>query len=167
MNEQEQTDDQERVDDADTEQYGYADYTAEELLEQAQSNAQATIMATALFIHQKGISLEEWATALGSTFALAWDDTRSWEAGEFLDAILTNLRSLGATVLSAQLGVDHAEATTIGFPSMDLCVLFSIDPALVARFNEATRVLATKVGLTWEWRRSRDRMYYTVRRVGS
>ena len=47
--------------------------------------------------------------------ALAWDDTRAWEAGEFLDAILTNLRSLGATVLSAQLGVDHAEATTIGF----------------------------------------------------
>ena len=74
---------------------------------------------------------------------------------------------LGATVLSAQLGVDHAEATTIGFPSMDLCVLFSIDPALVARFNEATRVLATKVGLTWEWRRSRDRMYYTVRRAGA
>ena len=47
------------------ESYGFADYTAEELLEQAQSNAQATIMATAIFLHRKGISLDEWAESMG------------------------------------------------------------------------------------------------------
>jgi hypothetical protein len=167
VNDNARSDDSLNAEDSEQEFYGYADYTAEELLDQAQSNAQATIMATALFLHQKGISLDEWATALGTTFALAWDDTRSWEAGEFMDAVLTNMRSLGARVVSAQLGVDRAEATTIGFPDMNLCVLFSIDEALVARFNEATRVLATKVGLTWEWRRQRDRMFYTVRQNGA
>jgi hypothetical protein len=148
------------------EAHGYADYTAEELLEQAQMNAQATIMATALFLHQKGISLDEWSAFLGKTFGLAWNDSQSWEAGEFMDAILTNLRSLGATVVSAQLGIDRAEAVTTGFPDPDLCELFSIDPALAVRFNDATRVLAAKVGLAWEWKRERNRVRYTVYQSG-
>jgi hypothetical protein len=149
------------------EQQGYADYTADELLEQAQSNAQATILATALFLHQKGISLDEWAAAMGKTFALAWNDSQSWEAGEFLDAMLTNLRSLGATVISAQLGIDRAEAIVSGFPDLDLCEFFSIDPALAVRYNDAAREIAAKVGLAWEWRRQRDRLFLVVRQAGA
>jgi hypothetical protein len=152
------------ADDTD-ETHGFAEYTAEELLEQAQLNAQATIMGTALFLHRKGISLDEWAQSLGTTFALAWSDARAWEAGEFMDAILTNLRALGATVVSAQLGIDRAEAVTTGFPDPELSELFSIDPALTVRFNDATRVLAEKVGLTWEWKRERNRVRHTVYRA--
>ena len=147
------------------ESHGYADFTTEELLEQAQANAQATIMATAMFLHRKGISLEEWGAYIGSTFALAWDDNRSWEAGEFLDAVLTNLRSFGATVVSAQLGVDDAEAVITGFPNLDLCELFSIGPSLVVRYNEAASTLAGKFGLRCDWRRSGRRVYYSVRRA--
>jgi hypothetical protein len=149
------------------ESYGYADYTAEELLEQAQQDAQATIMATALFLHQKGISLDEWSAFLGKTFALAWGDTVPWEAGEFLDAMLTNQRALGATVVSAELGVDEAKAIVEGFPSTELSELFSIDPALTVRYNDAAKVIAAKIGLTWEWRRAGKRVHYTVRRSGS
>lgn len=149
------------------EQHGYADYTAEELLEQAQMDAQATIMATALFLHRRGIPLDEWAAFLGETFALAWNDSVSWEAGEFLDAMLTNLRALGATVVSAQLGIDHAEAVVSGFPDPELSELFSIDPALTLRYNDAAKVLAANVGLTWEWKRVGKRTHYTVRQNGS
>ena len=149
------------------EHHGYAEYTAEELLEQAQLDAQATIMATALFLHQKGISLDEWTSFLGKTFALAWNDSDSWEAGEFMDAMLTNQRALGATVVSAQLGIDHAEAVTTGFPDPELSELFSIDPALTVRYNDAAKALAAKVGLTWEWKRERNRIRYTVRQNGS
>lgn len=149
------------------EHHGYAEYTAEELLEQAQLDAQATIMATALFLHQKGISLDEWAAFLGKTFALAWNDSVKWEAGEFMDAMLTNQRALGATIISAQLGIDHAEAVTTGFPDPELSEFFSIDPALAVRYNDAAKVLAAKVGLTWEWKRERNRIRYTVRQNGS
>jgi hypothetical protein len=151
----------------DEEQYGYADYSAEELLELAQSNAQATILATALFLHQKGVPLDEWAAAIGKTFALAWSDAKPWEAGEFLDAMLTNLRSLGATVVSAQLGIDRAEAVVTGFPDPGLSELLSIDPALAVRYNDAARVIAAKVGLVWEWKRSRNRLYLVVRQAGT
>jgi hypothetical protein len=149
------------------ENYGFADYSAEELLEQAQSNAQATIKATAMFLHRKGISLDEWAESMGTTFALAWDDASPWEAGEFLDSMLTNLRSLGATVVSSQLGAEHAEAVTTGFPDLTLSELFGIDPALAVRYNDAARVIATKIGLVWEWKRTRDRIHFVVRRAGA
>ena len=148
------------------EPYGYADYSAEHLLEQAQINAQATIMATALFLHQKGVSLDEWTAHLGKTFALAWSDANPWEAGEFLDAVLVNMRALGATVYTAELGIDRAEATIIGFPDFELCEFFSIDAALVARFNDATQEMAAKVGLTWEWKRNGKITRYTVTRNG-
>lgn len=147
----------------DGEQHGFAEYTAEELLELAQSNAQATIMATALFLHQRGISLDDWARSLGETFALAWDADRGWEAGEFMDAMLTNLRSMGATVVSAELGIDRAEATVTGFPDPALSELFSIDTALTARFNDAAKVLAERAGIEWEWKVERTRSRFTAR----
>jgi hypothetical protein len=98
---------------------------------------------------------------------LAWDAERGWEAGEFMDAMLTNLRALGATVVSAELGIDRAEAVTTGFPDPALSELFSIDPALSAKFNDAARVLAEKAGLTWEWRRERNRTRYITRVAGA
>ncbi|MCC6791241.1 MAG: hypothetical protein IT336_06135 [Thermomicrobiales bacterium] len=147
--------------------HGYADYTAEELLEQAQQDAQATIMATALFLHQKGVSLDEWTGFLGKTFALVWNDTVSWEAGEFLDAILTNQRALGATVISAELGIDEAKAIVTGFPSTEMSELFSIDPALTVRFNDVAKTIAARIGMTFEWKRAGKRVHYTVRRNGA
>jgi hypothetical protein len=154
---------EELVEESDDEFHGFADYTAEELLEQARANAQAAIMATALFLHRKGIPLSEWAAALGETFSLAWDAPRPWEAGEFLDAMLTNLRALGADVVSSDLGIDRAEAVTTGFPDLALCELFGIDPALVVAFNDSAAKLAADRGLTWTWTRERDRVRYTVR----
>src|SRR4051794_23251324 len=143
----------------------YAEYTTEELLEQAASNAQAMTMATALFLHQKRIPLEEWAEALGKVFALGWNDSEPWEAGEFLDAMLTNVRALGGKVVSSQLDADHAEATTTGFPSTDMSEFFSIDPALSARFLDCGKVLAGRLGLTWEWKRTGERVRFTVERA--
>src|SRR6188472_2155783 len=148
-----------------SESYGYAEYSDTDLLEQAQTNAQATIMATALFLHQRGVPLDDWTAHLGKTFALAWSDSQPWEAGEFLDAILVNLRSLGATVVSAELGIDRAEAVVTGFPDLKLCELFSIDASLAARFNDATRMLASKVGMNWEWKRTGAQTRYTVTRI--
>lgn len=148
--------------DADDEQHGFAEYTAEELLEQAQSNFQATIMGTALFLHQKGVSLDEWGAFLGKLFALAWDDGKPWEAGEFLDSLLTNLRALGAEVVRADLGIDRAEATVTGFPDASLSEFFSIDPALTIKFNIASKAVAAKLGWNLEWKRSRNRVTYTV-----
>ena len=132
-------------------------YTVEELLEQAQSNAQATIIATAAFLQERGVPLAAWTRAVGRIFARAWDEPRPWDAGAFMDAILTNVRSLGAEIVSAELGPDRAEAVTTGFPDPDLCALFGVEPALAARFNDVVAVLAEERGLRWTWQLDGDR----------
>lgn len=147
--------------------YGFAEYSTEDLLEQAQSNAQATIVATIGFLTERGIPAEEWAAAIGGAFARLWDEGRAWEAGEFLDAMLTNFRSLGAEVISSELGIDRAEAAIGGFPSPFYTEAFGVDPAHVLRYVDAARVIAAKVGLVWEWKQQRDRLQLVVRRAGT
>lgn len=131
--------------------HGHADYTTDELLEQAQANAQAAIIATVAFLRDRGIDLTEWTTSVGQTFARTWDDPRAWDAGEFMDAMLTNYRALGAMVLSVDLDPARAEATMSGFPDPDLCAIFGVDVASVARFNDATGAIAAERGLVWTW----------------
>ncbi len=156
------------MDDArDQQDTGYDEDTTEELLEQSQSNGQATIIATIAFLTERKIPIADWTASLGRTFGLAWDDPEPWDAGEFLDAMLTNFRSLGATILTSDLTPDRAEATTTGFPDPELCAIFDVDPALVAAFNDIPASLAADRSLTWEWFRTGEETRYSVRRLAT
>jgi hypothetical protein len=148
-------------------EHGHAEYSDAELLEQARGNAQAVILATVAFLEERGVPSAEWAAAIGETFARGWGDPRPWDAGEFLDAMLTNLRSLGAEVKQAELGVDHAEATTSGFPDPELCALFGVDLSRVAEFHAAAEAIAAPRGLRWTWELEPDGVTrFVVERVG-
>jgi hypothetical protein len=148
-------------------EHGHAEYSDAELLEQARGNAQALILATVAFLETRGVPPAEWAEAIGETFARGWGEPRPWDAGEFLDAMLTNLRALGAEVKEAELGVDRAEATTTGFPDSELGVLFGVDPSQVAVFHAAAAVIAAPRGLRWTWELEPDGVTrFVVERIG-
>ena len=148
-------------------EHGHAEYSDAELLEQARDNAQALILATVAFLQERDIPPAEWAAAIGETFARGWGDPRPWDAGEFLDAMLTNLRALGAEVKQAEFGVDHAEATTTGFPDPELCALFVIDPSHVTVFHAAAAAIAAPRGLRWTWQLEPQGVTrFVVERVG-
>ena len=147
-------------------EHGHEDYSAEELLEQARANAQATVIATAGFLHARGVPLAEWAAALGALFARGWDEPRPWDAGEFLDAMLTNYRAMGAAVESVALGEVRAEAVTTGFPDPDLCALFGVEVTVAAAFNDATAAIAAQRGLAWTWDLDGARTRYLVVATG-
>jgi hypothetical protein len=130
----------------------YDDYTTEELLEQARANAQAALIATIGYLRQQGLPIESWTDSIGHTFARGWEAAEGWnDAGEFLDSMLTNLRAIGADVLDADLGNAKAAATIKGFPDAELCALFETDPATVAKFHDASAVIARDLGLVWSW----------------
>jgi hypothetical protein len=152
-------------DEQDEQPTGYDEDSTEELLEQSQSNGQATIIATIAFLTERKIPIADWTASLGRTFGLAWDEPEPWDAGEFLDAMLTNFRSLGATILTSTLEPDHADATATGFPDPELCAIFNVDPALVAAFNDIPASLAADRSLTWEWFRTGEETRYSVRRL--
>lgn len=129
----------------------YADYSGDELLEQAQGNAQAALIATVAFLRAREIAVEEWAAALGVSFALEWGEPEPWAPDEFLDAMLTNYRSLGATVSRADLGQERAEAEITGFPDPEQCERFGVAVAEVARFHDTAVAIAQERGLRWTW----------------
>ncbi len=148
-------------------EHGHAEYSDAELLEQARGNAQAVILATVAFLEKRGIPPAEWAAAIGETFARGWGDPRPWDAGEFLDAMLTNLRALSARVETVELGVDRGVATTTGFPDPELCALFAVDPSRVAVFHDAAAPIAAARGLRWTWETAPDGVTrFTVERLG-
>jgi hypothetical protein len=155
--------DEERDDE--TGSHGFADYTCDELLEQAQLNAQAALLATASFLQSRGIPLEEWGSALGKTFSAGWDDPRPWEAGEFLDALLTNLRSLGANVQSCELGYETAEAVITDFPRAELCEMFGFEPDLLHHYLIANVDMASARGIELDWKFERGRLRVGARRT--
>lgn len=148
-------------------EHGHDAYTVEELLEHARANAQLAIMATAVFLDDQGVSLDAWTGAIGRVFARGWGEPRPWDAGEFLDAILTNIRAVGGEVVSAVLEPERAEAVTVGFPDPDLCDQFGVDVALAARYNDAIAPIAAERGLSWVWTLDGEQTRYVVGRVSA
>jgi hypothetical protein len=146
-------------------EHGHAEYSDAELLEQARANGQALILATIAFLEGQGIAPREWAVSIGERFSRGWGEPRPWDAGEFLDAMLTNLRALGAEVVSVELGVERAEAATSGFPDAELCTLLRVDAERVAAFHEAAAAIAAPRGLRWTWEMDDGVTWFLVERV--
>ena len=133
-------------------EHGHEAYTDEELLEQAQFNAQALLLASASAFGEDRAALETWARRVAEVFLRTWDRERAWDAPELLDALLTNYRSFGAQVIEADLGTPAATATIAELPDIGLI------EALVLQDSDADALfvigghLARALGreLTWE-----------------
>jgi hypothetical protein len=142
----------------------YASDSMDELLDLSSSNAQAILIATASFLVERGIPLDEWTASLAQSFSRAWDEPAPWNADEFLDAILTNYRTLGATIIESTLAPDHAEAAIAGFPLPDLCADLDVDCAMLDGYFDIPAIIAEKRGLSWSWRRDGEMTRLTVTR---
>ena len=140
------------------------DYDDAELLEQGQANAQAVIIATVAYLQEQGVSLDDWSAGIGRRFTAAWGAPEPWAAGEFLDAMLTNLRSLGAVVEWADLDdATVASATLSNLFDEEQCLLFGTERADVLLYLDATREIAAQRGLAWEWQSDGDDVQIKVR----
>lgn len=141
----------------------HGDYTAEELLELSQGNARAAIIATVSFLQDSEIPLADWSEGIGRVFALAWGMPEPWAANEFLDAMLTNLRGLGADVLTADLdGDDQATATITPLFDADECANLGVDRADALRYLDAIAPIAAERALAWSWEDHEDRIELRV-----
>lgn len=147
-------------------EHGHEEYGAEELLEQAQANAQALLAATVAFLAERGV-LAEWAAFLGERFGLGWGEPRPWDAAEFLDAMLTNYRALGAEVLVHRFGTDRAEATIGPFPDPEVLGMVGLPADAADAFHDAPAAIAAPRGLDWRWVRDGEDVHFLVERAGA
>jgi hypothetical protein len=143
----------------------YLDDTTETLLEQSQQNAQGVILATIAVLDDLGLLPEAWADGIGERFSDAWGLEEAWEPGEFLDAMLTNYRALGATVEEVSVTDAAATATIAGFPDDELCEVFHVSPESAAVFHRVAGEIARRRNLRWEWERGEEttRLIVTTR----
>lgn len=142
----------------------YENDRCEDLLDLSRANGQAVILATAAFLVDNGLPVEVWAHFIGRVFADSWDPQLDLSAGDFLDAMLTNFRSLGADVLSARLADDAAEATISGFPRSDLGRELHVDAAIAEPYFHVPAELAARHGLSWSWSMDGQRVRLQVSR---
>jgi hypothetical protein len=129
----------------------FQDETVGTLLEQSQQNAQGLILATIAVLDDLGLLPEAWADAVAERFSYAWGIEEPWEAGEFLDAMLTNYRALGAQVHENELTEDSATAVISGFPDDELGDLFTVSMEDAAHFHRVAAGIAKPRGLDWQW----------------
>jgi hypothetical protein len=151
----------------DAENDSFLDETTDDLLEQSQQNAQALILGTISLLDDLGVVPEAWADGLGERFAAAWSDEDSWEPSEFLDAMLTNYRSLGAEVEESDLESDPVTAVISGFPDEDLCEVFGIDPKDAGIYHRVAAEIARRRNLVWTWTSYDDLTTFTVTAAGA
>jgi hypothetical protein len=129
----------------------FQDETTESLLEQSKQNAQALILATIAVLDDLGLLPEAWADAVAERFSYAWGIEEPWEPGEFLDAMLTNYRALGAMVEHSEANDDRATALITGFPDDELSDLFTVSVEDAANFHRVAAGIAKPRGLDWRW----------------
>jgi hypothetical protein len=129
----------------------FQDESTESLLEQSQQNAQGMILATIAVLDDLGLLPEAWADAVAERFSASWGIEEPWEPAEFLDAMLTNYRSMGATAHSVDSTDDHATATISGFPDDELAELFGVAREDAAIFHRIAGGIASRRGLIWTW----------------
>lgn len=134
-------------------EHGYDAYTDEELLEQSQFNAQALLLASSHALGDDPAAREAWTQRVAEIFLRTWDRERAWGAPELLDALLTNYRSFGAQVITANLVTTPATATIAELPDVGLVAAMGLqDSDADAIFMIGAR-LASALGHELSWKR--------------
>jgi hypothetical protein len=132
------------------------DYTSDELLEQAQINAQALFLGTAATFDGDGTRLDLWRDRLAATFAKGWDIEAEWDAADILYALLTSYRSYGALIVDADLEAEEPVAVITNLPNQFLAEALGVDHRLLHHLFRIGEQLARVLGGTLTWSETPD-----------
>jgi hypothetical protein len=127
------------------------EFTAEELLEQAQINAQALFLGTAEALSASDGMLEAWRKSLAATFIRGWDTEEEWEPADILYALVTNYQAFGAEVMEASFEDTPPAVKLFNLPNVHLAGALEIAPDHMHHLFRIGEDLAARLGgrLTW------------------
>ena len=132
------------------------EYSAEELLEQAQINAQALFLGTAESLSTDPGLLDSWTKSLAATFIRGWDTEQEWEPADILFALVTNYQSFGAEIENADFDADIPTVTIGNLPNAHLAEALEIAPDRMHHLFRIGEGLATRLGGTLTWNPDAD-----------
>jgi hypothetical protein len=132
-------------------EHGHVDYTAEELLEQSQLNAQAFVLGVFATLQEDPEQLQRLTEGVAGIFLRGWDAERGWEPVEILDALLTNFRSLGGEIDEYEPDQDAPNAVVVDLPSADLVEQLGVPQTAFRPMLAVSERLVGSLGCELEW----------------
>jgi hypothetical protein len=132
-------------------EHGHADYTAEELLEQSQLNAQALVLGIFDAVRDDPATTNRLTAGIARTFANGWDANREWAPVEILDALLTNFRSLGGEIDDYEPEEASPSAVVVGLPDSSLVEQLGVSPLSFRPMLAVSERLVDSLGCELEW----------------
>jgi len=127
------------------------DFSAEELLEQAQINAQALFLGTAEALAADDALLERWRRSLAATFIRGWDTEAEWEPADILYALVTNYQAFGAEVMEARFEETPPSVRMFNLPNVHLAEALGVTPDRMHHLFRIGEDLAARLGGTLRW----------------
>lgn len=132
-------------------EHGHDDYTAEELLEQSQLNAQALVLGIFHTVRDNPEAINQLTAGIASTFVQGWDADREWAPVEILDALLTNFRSLGGEIDTYEPEEVSPSAVVVGLPDSGLVEQLGVSPLAFRPMLMVSERLVDQLGCELEW----------------
>jgi hypothetical protein len=134
------------------------EFTKDEVLEQAEANAQALSLVALGYIKEKGLPLDEFWSFVGEKFTLGWDSLKGKGARVAMRMFALNMVSVGGTLESLSGDEARAEAVIADWPSPDLLQAFGVSRGDVDGTYAVFQPIADVLELGYEWRRQGDRV---------
>lgn len=132
-------------------EHGHEEYTAEELLEQSQLNAQALVLGVFDTFHDDPAILDRLTRGIAATFLRGWETDRAWEPVEILDALLTNFRSMGGEVDDYDPDDASPRAEVVDLPSADLIEQLGVSAIAFRPMLVVSQRIVEALGCDLEW----------------
>lgn len=132
------------------------EFSAEELLEQAQINAQALFLGTADALAADDALLERWRRSLAATFIKSWDTDAEWEPSDILYALVTNYQAFGAEVMEASFEETPPSVRIFNLPNVHLAEALGVAPDRMHHLFRIGADLAARLGGTLRWTSADD-----------
>lgn len=142
-----------------------APWTDDELLQQAQGNANAVTAATLLYVRENGHSIEHFAAFVGDAFADAWMGLKGAGALDVAQATAFNPVSLGATLVSLDGHDDHASTVVDLAPLLHDAAAFGVSADdLATMWRVFMERIADRIGFRFTFARDGHRWTFEFSR---
>lgn len=134
------------------------EFTMDDVLQQAEMNAQALFLVAIGYLNEKRLPLDEFWSFVGEKFTLGWDALQGRGARVAMRMFALNMVSVGGTLESLSGDEARAEAIIADWPSPDLLQAFGVSRSDSDRLYAVFQPIADFLGLGYEWRRKGDRV---------
>ena len=131
----------------------HAEFTAEELAEQARGNQTGLMLGLISYLKSRGESIEEMSHYMGKKFLPSWRDVRKEAAIEAARWIALNMASGEGSRLHEFSGDDNRAVVRGEWVSEESLKEFDVSRDDVDTTTEIFRPIASHLGLELSWRR--------------